>query len=81
MFGNNTIGDGTRVTAGFDGTTPETETPEQKGNNIALGVRGSKSGLTEGKNFVTLPAKTIGGSTSTIYGATPATSLETQVWQ
>jgi hypothetical protein len=32
-------------------------------------------------NFITLFAKTIGGGTSTIYGTTPATSLEIQLWQ
>lgn len=74
----------TLVTAGFGVSTvgsPETETAGEKGNNVALGVRGSKSGLPEGANFITLFAKTIGGGTSTIYGTTPATSLEIQLWQ
>lgn len=84
MFGNNTVGDGTLVTAGFNPATsiaPEPEVAGQKGNNIALGVHGSKAGLSEGQRFITLLAKTIGGGTSTVYGATPATSLEIQLWQ
>jgi hypothetical protein len=81
MYGNNTVGDGTLVTAGFDGTTPEIEVAGEKGNNISLGVHGSKAGLSEGKHFITLLAKGIGGGASTIYGTTPATSLEIQVWQ
>src|SRR5262249_1037169 len=68
MFSNNTGGGGTLVTAGFDGTTPEAEVVGEKGANESLAVRGSKSGLTEDKHFVTLLAKTITGGTSTIFG-------------
>lgn len=82
MFGNSASGDGTLVTAGFDSTTtPELEQVGEKGANVALAVRGAKSGLSEAKHFVTLLGKTIGGGTSTVNGVTPATALEIQLWQ
>jgi hypothetical protein len=81
MFGNSGVGSGTLVSAGFDGTTPEAQVVGEKGTNAPLAVHGTKSGLTENVHTITLLAKTLTGGTSTIFGTTPATTLEIQLWQ
>jgi hypothetical protein len=88
MMGNGTASDGTAVSAGFDvtGNTPETEqsaflAPASGGMSSNASVRGSKTGLTEDKHFVTLLGKSLTGGTSTFYGTTPQTSLEAVIRQ
>jgi hypothetical protein len=83
---NNTSSDGTAVTAGFDGTTPETEETaiiNAVGSLITVpaSAHGSKTGLSEGKHYITLLGKAITGGTSTVFGTTPVTSLEARVPQ
>lgn len=83
MFGNNASSGGTLVGASIDAaaSVPLTEVVGEKGLNAPLSVQGSVSGLSEGKHFITLYTKTMGAGTSTIFGTTPATSLEIQLWQ
>jgi hypothetical protein len=85
MMGTGTAGDGVAVSAGFDGTTAETEETAAvvnvASNKSPVGLRGSKSGLSEGKHYITLLAKAITGGTATVFGTAPATSLEANVYQ
>jgi len=82
---NNTVGDGTAVAAGFN--TSMTNTVEQTASVAGTtqmpfaisGAAPTATPLTEGKNIITLLAKSITGGVSTIYSA--YTSLEAQIMQ
>jgi hypothetical protein len=86
MFKNSTNAAVVSVSAGFDSTTvPEVEEVGLINGAAAviippLCLTGSKSGLSEGKHFITLLAKCSAGTT-TIYGTTPVTYLEIAIPQ
>ncbi|HWY14445.1 MAG TPA: hypothetical protein VNX86_04805 [Rhizomicrobium sp.] len=86
---NTSNADGWNVSAGFDSTTTaETENaaglnpPGSAGQLMPLTVDGAKSGLSEGKHYITLLAEAITGGTAQLCGNSPGvTSLEVSIPQ
>lgn len=86
---SNSIGtDGVAASAGFDSSAPIPETEEAAAVNpltsvggFPLAVAGSKTGLSEGKHFITVLGKTITGGTAKYFGSVPDTSLEIRIPQ
>jgi len=86
---NSTGGDGAAATAGFDLPSAAPPPIEQTGainafnpvNGFSFSVRGSKSGLTEGRHVITLLGKAINGGIAKYFGTVPPTSLEISIPQ
>jgi hypothetical protein len=88
MMNNSVAMDGVAATAGFDASAPTPETEETAAVNpvtilrgFPLAVSGSKTGLSEGKHFITMLGKAITGGTAKYFGTTPDTSLEIRIPQ
>lgn len=83
--GNGTASDGCEFAVGFDGITPEPETPGfvnpagVTGGRQTVSVSGNKAGLTETNHYVTLLARAVTGGTCTIYSG--STNLAAWIWQ
>lgn len=87
MIKNGTAGDGAAVTARFDAMTPvEAEeiavlNPTTVIGGFPLAAKGSKTGLSEGKHYITLVAKVLTGGTATLFGTTRVTTVEVAIPQ
>jgi hypothetical protein len=85
---NSAAGDGAAATAGFDPPSAAAQIEETGGinafnpvNGLAFSVRGSKTGLAEGKHVITVLGKAITGGIAKYFGTVPATSLEINIPQ
>jgi hypothetical protein len=86
MVANTKPSGGSAVSVGFDGATPEQdETAFVNGTDGGVGnmlsLSGMKSGLPEGKHYITLLAKSISLGKTSVFGSVPKTSLKITLTQ
>jgi hypothetical protein len=85
MMSTNIGTDGGAVSAGFDGTTAESEVQSGFMNvnttKLPVGLPGLKTGLSEGKHYGTFLGKALTGGTFTVSGTTTPGTLDIGVMQ